>query len=333
LETTEEKLGKEQLRREARLLAGVLLNGARVAFALLLLVLADRVAAGRLSSDTAVAVAGLAAAALVVLVLSPGLARALSRRVSKISLGPVALEVFQAAEKVTPSVPTEDPEDSDALVTSVLALRLKIERKLTYIAKHVLDDKAGHPTFLTIGSLKYDKLLPGEEADVVNRLMTLRDEDLDGLPVAEKDEFLGAADKIARNIRASVLHGLVWQLLQQLKADDGEWAVRKIRRGAGKRADLLAEKGGRKYRIAPVFATDEESELLDKARKRLRPGEKTTVARRIVVLPHCSDSPESPDDDPAVLTTDGLCKTLKKLSMEAPAAEASGDGRAAPATS
>jgi hypothetical protein len=130
-------------------------------------VLADRVAAGRLSSDTAVAVAGLAAAALVVLVLSPGLARALSRRVFKISLGPVALEVFQAAEKVTPSVPTEDPEDSDALVTSVLALRLKIERKFAYIAKHVLDDKAGHPTFLTIGSLKYDKLLPGEEADIV----------------------------------------------------------------------------------------------------------------------------------------------------------------------
>jgi hypothetical protein len=82
-----------------------------------------------------------------------------------------------------------------------------------------------------------------------------------------------------------------------------------------------------------VFATDEESELLDKAKKRLRPGAKTTVARRIVVLPHCSDSPESPDDDPAVLTTDGLCKTLEKLSMEAPAAEASGDGRAAPTTS
>lgn len=317
METAEEKLGKEQLRQEARAFLGLLLNFARVAFALLLLVLAERVAFGELSTETALAVGGLTAAALAVLVLTPKLMASLSRRISKISVGPVALEVFEAAERRAPAAATEDPEDRDLSVTSVLGLRLKIERKLTYIAKHVLDDAKEHPTFLTVGSLKYDKLLPAEEADLVNRLMTLRDEDLAGMPDAEKDEFLKAADKIARNIRASVLHCFLWQLLQDLKRKDGEWKVTKAKRGSGRRPDFVARKGERRFRIASVFATDKESELLATAKKRLRPKEGSNrYERRIVVLPHRSESPRSADGDPAVVATDGLAVLLESLAAE-----------------
>ncbi len=323
MEAAREKLGKELLKKEVRSLSTLLLNCARIAFAVLLLVLADRVAAGRVSSDTAIAVGGLAAAALAVLLLSPRMATSLAQRVSKFSAGPFAFEVFEAAEKKTPADPTEDPESRDASVTSVLDLRLKIERKLTYVAKHVLDDEAGHPTFLTVGSLKYDKLLSAEEADIVNKLMTMRSEDLDGLPAAEKDEFLDAADRIARNIRASVLHGFVWQQLKQLE-ENGDWKVRKIRRGSGRRADLVAEKSRRKYLIAPVFAIDEESELLQGVEKRLRLkiDEDDTYARGIVVLPHRSESPFRLKGNPTVIGTDLVEEYLTALDESAPAPEA-----------
>src|SRR5215208_5203831 len=75
---------------------------ARVGFAFGLLVLAERVVAGEVSTDDALAVAGLSLAAVTALALSPRAARDLAERISKISVGPVALEVVKVAED-TPS--------------------------------------------------------------------------------------------------------------------------------------------------------------------------------------------------------------------------------------
>lgn len=300
-------------RRWARWVGRSLIQIARLAFALLLILLADRVVAGDVTVDEALAVAGLSLAALAAFALTPGLGRDLFKRVSKISVGPIALEVFEEAA-LTPAKTTEDSDNAERRPESVLALRLKIERKLTYVAKHVLDE-GGNPTFLTVGSLRYDKLLPRKEADLVNQLMTLRDEDIAELSPAERDKFFAAADKIARNIRASVLHCLVRKILREPGEADAQrlngWKIDKVKR-KGARDDFVAAKGEEKVRIASVFATDEESDLLAAAKKRLAPdaeGE-SSYKRRIIVLPHQSRSKIELDADPAVVTADQLVDVL-----------------------
>ncbi|HWP33452.1 MAG TPA: hypothetical protein VNL97_06860 [Solirubrobacterales bacterium] len=292
---------------------------ARLATVVLLLVLADRVAAGRVSSGDAFAIAALVVAATAVLALTPRWARALGERISRISFGPsgVALELVEATRKAAPSQPTEDVEKRESDVNSVLALRLKIEWKLTYIAKHVLDEN-GHPTYLTIGSLKYDKLLPEADADVVNRLMTVRDEDIDRLSPAARDEFFAAADKVARKIRASVLNCLVLKLLKAATRRGGKldgWTVEKLEPGEGRRPDFIVEKGGRSFLVASVFATDKKSKILERAKERLGDdGDRENgYAKRIVALPHRSRSKKNREGEPAVVTTDELVDFLAEL--------------------
>lgn len=302
-------------RSAARWLGRSAIQIARVVFAVLLVLLADRVVANDVTTDEALAVAGLVLAALAVFALTPKVARDLVKKVSKVSVGPVALEVFEEAGKAPEGRKTEDSDKAERRADSVLALRLKIERKLTYVAKHVLDDD-GHPTFLTVGSLRYDKLLPRKEADLVNQLMTLRDEDIAELSPVEREKFLKGADKIARNIRASVLHCFVAKMLREPSEHDKRklkgWKVRKLRR-KGARSDFIAERDGKKYRIASVFATDKKSGLLDSAIERLLPEAKgeEAYARRIIVLPHKSRSRITERDaDPAVVTTDELADLL-----------------------
>jgi hypothetical protein len=294
-----------------------LLQAARIALAVLLLILASKVEGGEITTDDAIAMAGLAAGALLLLSLSPRVVGSWSQRISKISIGPIALEVFKVAEEVAPATPTEDADGREP-VTSVLDLRLKIERKLTYLAKHVLDEN-GSPTFLTVGSLKWDGLLPAEEADLINRLMTLRDEDLRELPPAEQDEFLKAADRIARSMRASVLNCLVWKRLRGLEEEDTEWAFEELARGEGKRPDVKAERKGRSYLIVPVFATSKKSALLDEAKARLRRevDKDGDCLGRIIVLPHHSKSPKDPDGFSAIITTDDLLVVLMSQEKDA----------------
>ncbi len=312
-----------------RLVGGIAIQVARVAFALLLVLLADRVVVGAVKTDQALVVAGLTLAALAAIALTPSVARALAARVSKISIGPVVLEVFKAAERAAGPATVEDFEGAEGLsgelegdletelsVESVLDLRLMIERKLTYLAKHVLD-QGGTPTFLTIGSLKYDKLLPERDADLVSRLMALRDEDLAELSPVERAKFLVAADEVARSIRATVLHCLVRKILLEPRGGDRKrlkgWEVSELHRERGRRTDFVVEIKGSKYRVAPVFATNRSSPLLASAKKRLAPGEigEDDYALRIIVLPHNSRGDKEPESDPAVITTDQLVGVLR----------------------
>ena len=315
MDLPERKQAWDSIRRAGRWTGRSAIQIARVVFAVLLVLLADRVVANDVTTDEALAVAGLVLAALAVFALTPKVARDIVRKVSKVSVGPVALEVFEEAGRAPEARKTEDSDKAEQRADSVLALRLKIERKLTYVAKHVLDED-GHPTFLTVGSLRYDKLLPRKEADLVNQLMTLRDEDIAELSPVERDKFLRGADKIARNIRASVLHCLVAKTLRDPSGDDKDkldgWKVKKLRR-KGARSDFVAELDGKKYRIASVFATDRKSRLLETAVNRLSPAAQGEEAyeRRIIVLPHKSRSTQTgPDADPAVVTTDDLVDVL-----------------------
>ena len=190
---------------------------------------------------------------------------------------------------------TEPPEGG--VPQDILGLRLKFEAKLAYVAKILLADD-GNASFVTVGSLNYDGYLTDDEARVATYVLTLRQEELQTLPRRERDQFLNDADRLVRNIRASVFFGLVRECLAK-----NQWEVEEIDAHGGPRPDLIAVKDERRFRIAPRFATTPGSTILSTAQERLEglaegaPENET----RVVVLPDRSRIDSEPEGDPRVL--------------------------------
>ena len=212
-----------------------------------------------------------------------------------------ALEVAREASQgilVAEGDPNEGPVDGST-PKSVLALRLKLEAKLSYIAKYLLADEDCCVTFLNIGSLHFDGYITDPEADTLGRVMTMRDADLEALPPVLKSDFLANADNVVKNIRASVFYGLVREILK-----DNEWTVKAIPTKR-KRADLHAidAGSGRQFRVVPRFATSEDSPILARELRRLGKlsGERSRRGGVVIVVPDRSKSELDPKGDPAVL--------------------------------
>jgi hypothetical protein len=191
-----------------------------------------------------------------------------------------------------------DPDDGDAVPDDLLGLRLKLEAKLSYIAKVLLrPEDCKCATFVTIGSLKHDGFLTDREARTATQVLTLRDEELDTLPPRMRREFLRSASTVVGNIRASVFYGLVRVALKE-----NGWEIEEIP-ATKRRPDLLVQKGEQAYRVVPRFVTKKRSERIDKVKRRLRnhkdeaPGSK----RGIVVLPDSSRTATDSSEDPVVV--------------------------------
>lgn len=215
----------------------------------------------------------------------------------------------QAAESAPDSERDPKRESEEPAASDLLELRLKLEAKMTYIAKWLLRDDDRVP-YLTIGSLRYDRLLTDEEARTATRVLTLRDEDLDPLPWAKRNEFLANADKVVTNIRAGVFFGLVRELLKK-----NAWTVKEIDVKSRARPDLLATKDGESYRIVPRYAMDPESEILMTALDDLKSStaESANSEATVIVIPDRSSSRTDEHADPAVLK---LSKLKEKLALE-----------------
>ncbi len=205
---------------------------------------------------------------------------------------------------VVSSEPSSDPED-ESKPDDLLALRLKLEAKLAYIAKILLrPPDADCPTFVTIGSLNYDGFLTAGEARTASQVLTVRDEELDTLRPRVRREFLANADTAVKNIRASVFFGLVRTMLK-----GNNWAVRDLQAG-GRRPDLLVSKGRRVYRVVPRFFMGADAEKIEKLKWRLR-GETPTRDRDIVVLPDGTANETEPDGRLMVTRLAGLKAKLE----------------------
>ena len=269
----------------------------RLGFAAALVWLAVKTESGDVSQSDALVAGGLALGALVGLTLTPSYGRTLFRRLSKVNVGPVGLELLQDAEAAAPREATEE-SSQDKKATSVVDLQRLWEAKLAYIAKLLLDDH-GVPTFATVGSLGYDHFISDVEARTLTRLMTLRDEDLSTLAAVDRRDLLEVTEKVVTNIRASVLHGLVRKRL--VKAFGSFTEIPRT-----PRADLLAEQDGRKFQIVPVFAINEDDGVLNKAKDRLRSdmARPKTVEARVVVVPHGSHVPRKRSGVPWIVDTD-----------------------------
>jgi hypothetical protein len=277
----------------------------RVAAALALLYLAREVNRGHLETDEALVAAGLVLAALAALSLTPRLGRGLFTRLSKLNVGPFALELINDAREAATKAPGEDPTGEGEAV-SMQALRLRWEFKLSYIANNLLD-RDGAPRFVTIGSLAYDGFISEAEERTLAGIMVLRNEDLAELPIAERDEFLKAASQVVGNIRASVLNGYVRTILKQL---DG-WRVTEIARTP--RNDLLVERDSAKFFVAAVLAESQRGGVFERTRKRL-PGDGPPGSTALIVVPHTfrPDQLKEDGEPPLVVNTDRLRPFLEE---------------------
>lgn len=232
----------------------------------------------------------------------------LIQRLGKVSVGPVAVEWLSDARAAASSAvgASEDKTPID-----IIDLRLRLEAKLTFIAKHILDVD-GVATYVTVGSLKEDGYLTNEQARTASRIVALSDEQLAALPARQRDAFLYDAGQLVGRVRAHVFQQLLKKRLHAL-----EYFVTLIPRGDDARPDLLVEKSGVRCRVVGVFADQNTSNLLRSSLERVersmsRP---PLVSQRIVVIPTL---PENRGlvrgGDPCVVQLAGLASMLEQLS-------------------
>lgn len=256
---------------------------------LALVTLAGFVVAGELGTDRAFAALALAAAAFALAALRPNDLRELVGRVS--ALGPLKFESAQAKTAEEQTVGTE--ADVRGYQGSIVDLRLKLEYKLTYIAKHLLgevpDDDlvSGRANFVTIGSLELDGLLSLEQARTATYILTWTDQDLVRAAPREAAVFLAAANELVSGVRATVFSNMVRKRLEK-----AGWEAAPDDAKKKKRRDLKATKAGRSVRVVPVFALDKSSAVLETVKDRLKQLDKTDE-RYVIVLPDRSKTSTS----------------------------------------
>lgn len=244
--------------------------------------------------------------------------RKLTRGIEEVKLGPVAAKWSATAQVVADQVVTDEGGAGGAgealKGTSLIDLRLQLEGKLTYLAKHQLAE-AGNPTFLSIGSLKIDGGLTAEQADLADFVMTHTDADLTLIPEANRREIERDAGRLVANFRATVHYNLVSSTVHSL-AEDEKWSVATLVAEGGKRPHIRLERGDRRsFRIAPVYALSGDSKNLVSARKRLARarGLPPTVDKTIVVIPDNSRAEKAPGDHFDLVKLSQLRAALKDV--------------------
>jgi hypothetical protein len=208
------------------------------------------------------ALAALAAAA-VLAALTPDDLRELASRVTEV--GPLKLATRDAQRAAAGAA--GGGEDSDEDQDTLLGLRLKLEAKMTYVAKHVVGQVgdeivSGRANFVTIGSLFEDGLLTREQARTATTVLSASDLAIARRQAPDAATFLDAANEFVRGFRATVFANVVRKTLEA----DG-WSVARLSHDA--RRDLVASRGEHRIHVIPVFATSEPSPVLERVRSRV----------------------------------------------------------------
>lgn len=279
----------------------------RWAGALLLVVIAILLLFEEITPSVAGAIAAALAGAALISVLTPQTIQALLDRTQSLTLGPFALDLVKdAAAAAAEAGSTEGAaEDFEA---DMVGLQLKLEWKLAFIVKHLLPPETG-PRYATIGSLKFDGYLSESEARTATRIMTITDEQLATLPKSAREDFLGSANRLVDNIRASVFAGMVRKKLRKVAGKD---SINEVIWKEGRRPDFLVRHNGGERRVVAIFAPfDEGKGSLKYAIGRLRGEEDEPMDNPpIVVIPDISNSPSDLNGNPRVVPLSELAAVL-----------------------
>ena len=287
----------------------------RLPWAAPFILLALFVAFDHLSSEQAWPVAALVLIGVVILIVPTDIWRKLVDRVEKAQFGPISLglrrDVEDAAEFVPLSDQGEGTREPTGAAQSIFELRMRLEWKLVYIAKHLLaTDEA---TFVTIGSLEFDGYLTKSEARTATGILTTRDEELQALPESERRKFFAEAQRFVDSVRASVFWGQVRRVLQGKEDDGAPDLLRKVIPSTSRRRDLLAGVEEREFRVAPALALDSNSKILGQTLERLEGegGASSRPERQMVVIPDISEEKSVSDGTPEVVKLAGLRAALE----------------------
>lgn len=287
--------------------------------------LAGFVAFDCLPADRAWPVLALAALGFLIAIVPREVWRQIALSVSKAQIGPVGFELQRDLEKAVAIAPVSDrgeggdPPPENARAETMFDLRLRLEFKLAYAAKHLLADSRG-VTFLTVGSLEYDGYLTRAEARTAIGILSTRDEQLNAMGESGKEAFLKEAEKFVDSVRASIFWGQVKRCLQgkDQRSVPSLW-IGDIER-KGERDDLLAGTPGNEFWVAPAFGIAADSKIRKGAEARLRTEKRpygVPAHRRIVVLPDVSkfQGEREPGSPPEVVRLIHLRETIEGSSQ------------------
>ncbi|MEV0359747.1 hypothetical protein AB0H71_27180 [Nocardia sp. NPDC050697] len=232
----------------------------------------------------AVAVAGIVALCSAVAAIAPKQFPAhLLRRVKSFGFGGASFELFEVARESV-----AEGDDSGERSKTLLALKMRLESKLTYVAKHMLalDPSAKHniPAFVTIGSLAYDKLLTEEQAHLAYAIIGLQEPQFRELSPAERTVILEGADDFIGSVRASILEKLSITVLEAKG-----WLVKRVYSESSKWRDLRVRSRNPdvEHRVVPVFTLKRESKFLEQAAARLV-NDRAGDGERLIIVPPLS---------------------------------------------
>ncbi|QLL05368.1 hypothetical protein [Mycobacterium vicinigordonae] len=188
-----------------------------------------------------------------------------------------------------------DQEYSQTLVD----LKIRLEAKLTYLAKHVLcaDPNYTVPTFLTIGSLATDGYLSRDQAKLAYEIMGLREYDFERATAAETYILLQGGNKFVDTLRAEVFEGFI-----TAETRKSGWTVARVTDTPRGRRDLMVTDKIQSltHHVIPVFSLEKDSPLLEKARKRLQDNARASgPGLRLIVVPPRSKAAKSDLDHAA----------------------------------
>lgn len=239
-------------------------------------------------------------------------------RIEHAGIGPLNVglrEVEKAAEKAPPSDTEEvgDTEEETKKAETVFDLRMQLEWKLAYIAKHLLRTDEG-VTFVTIGSLKFDGYLDDAEARTAASIMMASEEEFERLPAARRRQFIEDAQTFLDGLRTAVFWGRVKRELRGGEDKDAENLTPTGVEGTGGRHDLLVGDTDEEIRIVPILAVNPDSRKIKRAIEPIEEEELPgpTTKRQIIVTPDTSESsaPSSLPSGVEVVKLSGLRDAL-----------------------
>jgi len=254
----------------------------------------------------------------VVVAVVPGRVwRELLANVENAQFGPISIDLRRDAERAASQAAERDTAEGvdgqdRGEAEDMFELRMRLESKLAYVAKHLLAS-GGNATFLTIGSLEFDGYLTKEEARTAVGILSVRQEELEGLSAQARKEFLSEAGRFVASVRASVFWGQVKRRLKGSdRREDRSLLMHEIS-STGRRHDLVAGQADRLYRVAPAFALDGDSRILANVITRLKKeGAAAVDERQLIVIPDISKEEEASAGDgrPRVVKLAGLREAL-----------------------
>jgi hypothetical protein len=209
-----------------------------------------------------------------------------------------------------------EQEETDTESESLYDLRIKLEYKLAFLAKHILLNPETRllGTFASIGSLRYDDLITKQEMRTAYAIMDLGTTGSGaGMKISDSD-FLNAANGFVFNFRATVFHALVQKIIREKDPSCSTISERDR-----KRVDLLTKVSslapdyyGSADRIVPVYADKIGARPIIRQVERVR----ESGQNAIIVVPPCHrDAKEliaaKREDSPPIWTLDYLREQLR----------------------